>query len=885
MSISDEVRVLFHELADLAPGERERVLAERRIQPEVRAEVESLLSFESTRAKSLTACVAGAAEDMLDGAAGREPGSCGPYRLARLLGSGGMGAVYLAERADGEIEQKVAIKLLRADGHRPGWRDRFLRERQLLASLNHPSIVHVIDAGHTDDGRPYLAMEYVEGVPIDVYAEGIELRDRLKLFLHVCEGVSHAHQHLIIHRDLKPSNILVDGWGQPKVLDFGIAKLLDETQDTTQTVERLLTPNYASPEQLGGGQQSTATDVYSLGAVLYRLLTGRSPHQTDTQESEAMKVMAGTKEILPPSRLNKDVPTDLDYIVEKALRHEPEERYASVDALTSDIRALLESRPVAARSGNAWYRGRRFLRRYWVPVTAAALVVASLAAGLYIANRQRVIAERRFGQLRELSVKVFDLDKAIRGLSGSTQARQRLVTASLEYLEGLRAEAHGDVDLAQELADAYRRVARIQGVPVELNLGQFDEAEATLKKADALVDTVLAARPRSRKALLSSAAIAHDRTIVAQSQHRREEALAHAAKAVERLDAFMRLPDLTVTERDTIADFYGNIAIAYKNLHLYENSVRYARKEAEVSRTLQSGNHRLPDALGTIASAQRAQGDLEAALLTVEEARRIAEGLSYPDETERMFVIYGVLWRQGVILGDDAGISLNRPAEAIEPLRRALETAEEVARTNPNDYASRSRVGSAARDLGNILRHRDPEAALKVYDLGIRRLTEVAKSVVAARDRAGLLANSSYPLRALDRGGAARQRIEDAVAILKGIKQDPFDRAIVEPAGFIVLRALADDEADRGDSRRAVEAYELLLAKMMAAKPDPLNDLADGYELATAYQGLAQLYRRTGDSLKAQRTELLRLEIWQHWDKKSPNNVYVRHQLELASRY
>jgi serine/threonine protein kinase len=199
---------------------------------------------------------------------GPEPGSCGPYRLIRLLGSGGMGAVYLAERSDGEIQQKVAVKLLRADAHRPAWRARFLKERQLLASLHHPSIVHVIDAGHTDDGRPYLVMEYVEGTPIDVYAAGIEMRERLSLFLRVCEGVSHAHGHLIIHRDLKPANILVDASGQPKLLDFGIAKLLDETGDATQTVERLLTPNYASPEQVRGDSQTTATDVYSLGAVL-----------------------------------------------------------------------------------------------------------------------------------------------------------------------------------------------------------------------------------------------------------------------------------------------------------------------------------------------------------------------------------------------------------------------------------------------------------------------------------------------------------------------------------------------------------------------------------------------------------------------------------------
>ncbi|MGH9662291.1 MAG: serine/threonine-protein kinase, partial [Bryobacteraceae bacterium] len=239
------MRLLFHELADLPRAEHERIFAERQIAPELRAEVESLLGFDAAKAQSLTECVSQAAEEALTSDPDREIGDCGPYRLVRLLGSGGMGAVYLGERSDGEIQQKVAVKLLRASADRPAWRDRFLRERQLLADLNHPSIARLLDAGHTSDGRPYLVMEYVDGVPIDAYAAGLDLRRQLRLFLQVCDGVAHAHRHLIIHRDLKPSNILVDASGQPKLLDFGIAKLLSTTADATQTVDRLLTPYYA----------------------------------------------------------------------------------------------------------------------------------------------------------------------------------------------------------------------------------------------------------------------------------------------------------------------------------------------------------------------------------------------------------------------------------------------------------------------------------------------------------------------------------------------------------------------------------------------------------------------------------------------------------------
>jgi serine/threonine-protein kinase len=223
--------VICSKLAELPVSEREKIFAERRVEPGLRAEVESLLRFDATERRLLTDCVSNAAEETLLADEGPEGARCGPYRLVRLLVSGGMGDVYLAERADGEIQQQVAIKLLRPRADRPAWRDRFLRERQLLASLDHPAIARVIDAGGAGDRRPYLVMEYVDGQPVDAYSAGMDLRAQLELFLAICEGVSHAHRRLIIHRDLKPSNILVDASGRPKLLDFGIAKLLDEGAD------------------------------------------------------------------------------------------------------------------------------------------------------------------------------------------------------------------------------------------------------------------------------------------------------------------------------------------------------------------------------------------------------------------------------------------------------------------------------------------------------------------------------------------------------------------------------------------------------------------------------------------------------------------------------
>jgi serine/threonine protein kinase len=881
--MDNQVRLLFHELVDLAPGERQHIMAERQIAPELRAELESLLSFDSGDVRHLTACVSGAVEEVLHSVPGRDIPDCGPYRLVRLLGRGGMGEVYLGERTDGEIQTMVAVKLLSTYGHRPGWRDRFLKERQLLASLNHPSIVHVIDAGRTGDGRPYLVMEYVDGVFIDVHAATMDVRERLMLFLSVCEGVSHAHQRLIIHRDLKPSNILVDASGQPKLLDFGIARILDDTGDVTLTVERLLTPNYASPEQLRGASQTTATDVYSLGAVLYKILTGRSPHESDTHTSQVADIIAGTREIPAPSRLNRKLPADLDYILRKALRMEPEARYASVETFANDIRAFLGSRPIEARSGDTWYRTRKFLRRYWVPVVATTLVIASLATGLYLANRQRFIAERRFGQLRQLSNKVFDLDNAIRDLPRSTRARQSLVSLSLEYLEGLTEAARGDLDLAREIGQGYWRVGRIQGVPVELNLGERTKAEASLKKAAEFVERVLAARSKDRSALYLSALIANDRMILAQEEHRYADALVHAHESAGRLDAFLRLGDAREAERAEVSLRYGNIAVMHVNMHLYEEAIPYARREVELKKSIASAPTPVNTGIILIANAMR-QGDLEGALRVFQDARKVAQTGVYPSETMRNNELYGILLREGLILGGDGEMNLDRPADAIHTLQAAFDLAEDAARRDPDDATSRAHSAKAGIALANILRQRDSRRALAVYDVALRRLNEIRNSLPAQRDQALALANSSYALRSLARTSEARQRIEAALALLRDTKDYPAQQYYFDSAIYTVLCALADYEAEVGDPYHAIETYEQLLAKVTGANSVALGDMWGAPKLSRLYEALTRLYLRTGNPTKAESTRARRIELWQHCDGKFPGNAFVRRQIEAASR-
>jgi len=874
------VRELFHELADLPQDERQRIYSERGIEADLRAEVESLLRHDASTADSLDQCVSDAAKDVALAENNSLAPDCGPYRLVRLLGSGGMGSVYLGERRDGEIEHKVAIKLLRADTDRPVWRERFLRERQLLAYLNHSSIARLLDAGQSEDGRPYLVMEYVDGVAIDEYAAPLDLHAQLNLFLLVCEGVSHAHRHLVIHRDLKPSNILVNSSGQPKLLDFGIAKLMDAPDEATRTLERMATPGYASPEQIQGDIQTAATDIYSLGVLLYKLLTGRLPHET---ASQGRLTTTGEMNIPAPSRLNPKLPRDMDYVLRKALRDEPEDRYSSVDAFANDLRAFLDFRPVAARSGDAWYRSRRFLRRYWVPVSAAFITVAGLSLGLYIANRERAIAQVRFQQVHQLANKILALDAMVGALPGSTRARHEIVAISKEYLESLALQARYDQALALEIGVAYALLARSQGVPGLQNLGQYSQAEESLRKAAALIEPVLAASPRNRQALLTMAGICEGRMALArQTGARNEDAAAHAAKAARYLDILLSFGTPSQAEAKEAAKLLYRIASGYRNMHLHEDAIQYARQSTQVARTLPRGEGILEDGLSLLADLTRISGDLEGSLQAIHEARALLEGVDHTTEWQRRQSWFLVLWREGVILGGGNGLNLNRPQEAIVALQQAFDVIEDWAESDPNDTSIRILFDQTGRELGTVLRDRDPERALRIYDRALQRLAEVKNNLRSQRAQAGLLAGSSYALRRLNRASEAKSRIDSAFRLLRETKDYPA-RSIdtdseVEPA----FRALADHYADAGQPVRAAESYQALLDMILASNPDPLNDLRRAAKLSRIYEALARLHSRNRQPERAEAAATERRNLWRQWNRKLPNNNYIRRQLASA---
>ena len=878
--LNSSVRKLFCELADVPRGQRERIVAGLELPAGLRAEVESLLDYDSMQGESVTRCVAEAIGQALGPAHGSS--DCGPYRLLHPIGTGGMGAVYLAKRDDGEIEQKVAIKMLRADADRPAWRSRFLTERQLLSYLNHPSIARLLDVGHTADGRPYLVMEYVEGIAIDQYAAALDLSRRLELFLLVCEGVSHAHSHSIIHRDLKPQNILVDSSGKPKILDFGIAKVLDKAADQTRTVERLLTPNYASPEQLRGDTQSTATDIYSLGAVLYKLLTGFSPRESCSDDSSRSQKPDGDERIAIPSRLNPSLPQDVDHILLKALCYEPYGRYPSVDALADDIRSVLECKPVRARSGKTWYRIRKFLRRNRAASAAATITMASLFLGVGIANDQRRMARDHFRQVRLLAGKALALDEATGAIHSSNRARVEVVTMSKEYLEALAAEAHGDQNLALEIGRAYSLLARAQGISLVANVGQHNQAEESLRKAETFVEPVLIAHAGNRQALLTAAKISHDRMTIAETDRRTEEAVAQAHKTVGYLERLLSGGEVSAAERETASEFYYDVAVAHKNMHYYNASLPYVQRSIDIGRTLPNGALRVGLGLSLLADLRRLTADLEQALTTIREARRNLEHARFPSEMVRRSSWIAVLWREGKILGAANGLSLNRPGEAIAVLQRAVDLVEEWTQNDSEDAWSRLYFTSLGRELGEILRLRDPQKALAVYDHALLRLHEVKDNTEARRGEVELLAGSAYALRRLDRIEEAKDRIDTGFRLLREIKEYPTEHVPPHSAAASLFRALGDHLAETGQPQQALRVYEDLLSKITVSKPDPLNDLRHGITLSQIYGSLAALHRRSGMRQRGEELAALRLELWRHWDRKLPQNALINRQLELC---
>jgi len=544
----EKINIVVADALALDASERSAFLARADLTEQQLEEARSLLSMADGAASMLDAPAIAFSKDFFptddtERLAGKV---VGPFTIIRELGHGGMGSVYLASRKVGDKEQRVALKLLKREMNSSVFRQRFEQERAILATLSHPNISSLVDIGTDDDGTPYFAMEYVDGLPIDEFCSqnAYGRDDRLALFQKVCSAVSSAHRGLVVHRDLKPSNILVTSDGTPKLLDFGISKILSGSgeQDSAATVTRLgaMTPSYASPEQLNGESVTTATDIYSLGVILFELLSGHRPFEDKEKDLNSILRAVAEDEPPPPSaKANtgeiverriaissgndrpdeaqtlanpwhadtgredvvarrprtalrpQEIRGDLDRVVLKSLQKEPERRYLSVDAFNDDISRFREGMPVLARPSTLLYRVERFVKRNRSLVAAAGLVLVAVIAGVVatlwqarIAHAERVLAERRFSDVRTLASSfLFEITPEVERLPGSTPAKVLLVTRALEYLNKLTLDAAEDPEILREVARAYDKVGEVQGSPYAPNIGDTKGAKASFQKA------------------------------------------------------------------------------------------------------------------------------------------------------------------------------------------------------------------------------------------------------------------------------------------------------------------------------------------------------------------------------------------------------------------
>jgi len=472
----ETIRRIYHRALDVDTGARRSFVQGECEDEDLAAQVFALLDVPGTGAAAI--------DEIVDTATGELRGTLtagtriGPYRIIDAIGQGGMGHVYLAERADSEFEQRVAIKIVNWLGASAALIDRFRQERQILVGLEHPNIARMLDGGRTGNGIPYLVMEYIEGEELLEHVErsGLTVEERLRLFLEICDAVQYAHRKLVVHRDIKPSNILVASDGTPKLLDFGIAKFLDAeaSADLTRAEARVLTPEYASPEQVLGLPVTTATDVYGLGLLLYRLLTGSAPFDLGNKTAPEIRELICSATPLPPSKAAHNarpaapasrLQGDLDNIVLMALRKEPERRYDSVTALANDVRNHLQKLPVAARTPSLGYRAGRFVARNRSAVVASAVAIAALVASssyytLRLAeerDRARLEADRAEEVAGFLTELFAEADPA-RNLGEPLTVRQLLDRGASRVIDDLARQPELQATLMVTIAQSYENM-------------------------------------------------------------------------------------------------------------------------------------------------------------------------------------------------------------------------------------------------------------------------------------------------------------------------------------------------------------------------------------------------------------------------------------------
>jgi serine/threonine protein kinase/tetratricopeptide (TPR) repeat protein len=891
------IAALFTAALPMSPDERVRFLdLECHGDDDLRREVDAMFLHGVRTSATFAGAVPGQAAASVGEARTEWLGlRIGPYRLVSRVGEGGMGTVYRAVRDDDQFQKTVAIKLLRFGSQNPAGQQRFRGERQILASLEHPNISRLLDGGAwvppgAIESQPFIVMEYVEGLPITTYCDthNLAVPARLALFRLVCDALSYAHRQLVIHRDVKPGNILVTRDGTPKLLDFGIAKLLDGTDDAALTLTgvRLMTPDYASPEQVRGGAISTLTDVYALGAVLYELLTRNRAHQiTGTDPSEIFREVCERDVRAPSTWGDRQLRGDLDIIVLKAMQKEPLRRYQSVEQLSEDVRRYLAGLPILARPDSFMYHATKFVRRRWLPLSAAAALALTLAGGVAVSLYQARIAATRFEQVRKLANRfLFDFYDQIRNLPGSTAAREMVVATALEYLDSLSKDAQNDPDLQWELAKAYERVGEVQGDPGGPSLGHTKAAHESYKKSaamqQALVDRGFDNTDRRQSLSQAYARVLATARLVGTP----EEALWAAERSVENAravsdEAFASARVSVMMVQLDMGEPLKSIAtgqeIVTSLLPLSQADVSWTRARQTLARTylmIGRASHR------TARFEQAADAYQQAIRL---REQRLAEPVLDPTNARDLVLAYhGV----GDVLGATDRFSLGRPQEAEVFYRKALDLAERLAATDSKNATARMELTRSIGKWAAVIEETDPAEALRQY----RRALDLAESVLPeGQDREAL---RGYAYMSIASASARLGRTAEAHDVLNQSRAIWEDRLAARPNSLVALSDVADfyltaADVERSDPPASASLYRKALAPADRAAALGPKDFGVAFRQVKALEGLATALNSAGgsvDEVKALRQRLV--ELWTKWAGLQPGSSFIQHKLQQATR-
>ncbi len=780
----------------------------------------------------------------------------GPYEVVREIGRGGMGAVYLARRMDGEYDQDVALKLLKRGTDTDEVLRRFRAERQILARLEHPNIARLLDGGTTVDGLPYFVMEYVNGVRITDFcsAQNLSISQRIDLFLKVCAAVQFAHQNLVVHRDLKPGNILITPDREPKLLDFGIAKLVTPEAGFAETLpeQQRFTPAYASPEQVRGEPATTVSDVYALGALLYELLSGKPPHRFTAQHpsaTELFRIIVESEPLRPSAaaeqpELRRQLRGDLDNILATALRKEPARRYSGVTAFSEDLRRYLAQRPVRARPATFGYRASRFITRNKIAVSAVALVALAVLAGAaaYIVETRRTAyhAQREAAHFRDVrklaNLFMFKYHDGIAALPGSTELRKELVKDALDYLNNLAATGTDDPELLREIATAYRRVADVQGGIVSSpttgqtvnasNLGDHAGAAENYTKALVILERFLALQPNDRAAQIAVADIylplggltaLLGRSADAANYFRRAIEMFKAALASDPRDTFVRA-ELRAAY-SALAQVLGVLPV---NLGDTEGALDATRQSIAIAESLLAEDpanagykQGLAVSYGDGARLSRNSGKIDESLVYLQKALALGKSLLAEKPTDPLSRREVAVQHRHV---GSALLQVGDTAGALEHSRQSISIFKQLAKDDPNDMRTRQSSGYAYRELGEVLAAiAQPAEAEASFQTALRIFEELAakdpKNATAVSQQA--ITHSSISRFFAERGDveralkAAQRSVEIGESVTLATMKDASTRKSLADAYAQLGRCFAisaDQQADGWQNAR--ESYQ-----------------------------------------------------------------------------